>query len=63
MWTSSSTYNSCNSPVVHADKHYLIFQNGTSTLFECNDGGIYKTSDSGASWTDLTGNMMHQPDV
>ena len=24
MWTSSSTYNSCNSPVVHADKHYLI---------------------------------------
>jgi len=57
MWTASSTYNSCNSPVVHADKHYLIFQNGSSTLFECNDGGIYKTINSGATWTDLTGDM------
>jgi len=43
---------------VHADKHYLAFQNGSSTLFECNDGGIYKTTDSGNSWTDLTNTMV-----
>jgi PKD repeat protein len=42
---------------VHADKHYLAFQNSTSILFECNDGGIYKTTDSGDSWTDLTNTM------
>ena len=39
---------------VHADKHFLAFQNGTSTLFECNDGGVYRTTDSGNSWTDIT---------
>jgi len=57
MWNSSSYHNSCGSPEVHADKHYLIFQNGSSTLFECNDGGIYKTTNSGATWTDLTGDL------
>ena len=54
MWTN----NSCGSPVIHADKHYLAFQNGTSTLFECNDGGIYKTSNGGNNWVDVTGNMI-----
>ena len=42
---------------VHADKHFLAFQNSTSTLFECNDGGLYSTSDGGASWTHLTNGM------
>ena len=35
---------------VHADKHRLAFQNGSSTLFECNDGGLYKTIDGGQTW-------------
>ena len=42
---------------VHADKHYLAFQNSTSVLWECNDGGIYKTDDAGDSWSDLTNTM------
>ncbi|MDZ7743115.1 MAG: PKD domain-containing protein [Bacteroidota bacterium] len=42
---------------VHADKHYLAFQNGTSTLFECNDGGLYKTTDGGSNWTELSSGM------
>lgn len=58
MWTSSSTYNGCGSPVVHADKHFLGFQNGTSTLYEGNDGGIYKTTDGGTTWTDKSSNMV-----
>ena len=33
MWAG----NSCGSPVVWW-RHFLAFQNGTSTLFECNDG-------------------------
>ncbi len=43
-------------PAVHADKHDLAFQNN-STLFQCNDGGIYKTTNGGSSWTDLSNGM------
>ncbi|MCF8348450.1 MAG: PKD domain-containing protein [Bacteroidales bacterium] len=53
MWTSSSTYNSCGSPVAHADKHFFAYQLGSSTMFECNDGGLYKTSDHGSTWVHL----------
>ncbi len=57
MWTGSSTYNSCNSAVVHADKHFLAFQDGSNDLYECNDGGLYKTSDGGVNWSFLSGGM------
>jgi PKD repeat protein/photosystem II stability/assembly factor-like uncharacterized protein len=42
----------------HADKHFLAYQNGTSTLFECNDGGVYKTSNTGNSWTHLGSGLV-----
>ncbi|VAW30535.1 Glycosyl hydrolase, BNR repeat precursor, partial [hydrothermal vent metagenome] len=42
--------------IVHADKHYMAFQPGTDALFECNDGGIYK-SNGGVHWTDFTSGM------
>ncbi len=45
-----------NNDIVHADKHYLTFQPGTDALFECNDGGIYK-SGAGVHWTNLTSGM------
>ncbi len=51
----SSTCGNQND-IVHADKHYMAFQPGTDALFECNDGGIYKTND-GKKWTDLTSGM------
>jgi PKD repeat protein len=54
MWTG----NSCGAPEVHADKHFLAFQNGTSTLFECNDGGLYKTTNGGTSWIHLSNDMV-----
>ncbi len=43
---------------VHADKHNLVFRNGSSTLFECNDGGLYNTSNGGSSWSHLTNGMV-----
>ncbi|MEN8223953.1 MAG: PKD domain-containing protein [Bacteroidota bacterium] len=46
-----------NAQNVHADKHFLAFQNASSTLFECNDGGLYKTSDGGTNWTHLSSGM------
>ncbi len=42
--------------IVHADKHFMAFQPGTDALFECNDGGVYK-SDSGVQWNNLTSGM------
>lgn len=56
MWTASGTYNSCSSPVAHADKHFLGFQDITNTLFEGNDGGVYKTTD-GTSWSFISSGM------
>jgi len=57
MWTSYSGYNFSGAPEVHADKHTLNFKSD-GTLFEGNDGGIYKSTNSGTSWTDLTDNMV-----
>jgi photosystem II stability/assembly factor-like uncharacterized protein len=36
---------------VHADQHNLFFAPGTSTLFAGNDGGVYRTTDLGATWS------------
>ena len=57
-WTSSSTYNKNSSPVVHADHHMLKIRSSDGSLFEVNDGGIYKTTNSGSSWTHLTGDLV-----
>ena len=53
MWTS----NPCGAPVVHADKHWMEFHPGTGELFECNDGGLSKTTD-GVLWTNLSGGLV-----
>lgn len=42
----------------HCDVHSQHFQPGiATTYYSCNDGGIYKTSDDGANWTTIIGNM------
>jgi len=42
---------------VHADKHMLKFRSN-GDLFECNDGGVYISSDNGISWADKTNGMV-----
>ena len=56
-WSSSSYYESQDFPEVHADKHYMEFQD-ENTFFEANDGGIYKTIDGGKTWDDLTDGLI-----
>ena len=56
-WTSHPFYNISGVPVTHADKHALVYQN-SSVLFEGNDGGIYKTTNGGTSWTDLSNGLV-----
>jgi len=52
-WTIANMWkpDPCGAPVVHADKHNLMFQPGTGDLFECNDGGLYKTTNGGTTWS------------
>lgn len=42
----------------HADQHFLAFQPGvSSTLYLANDGGVWKSSDSGANWASLNNGL------
>lgn len=55
--------NGCGSnpgvSTVHADQHFLAFHPLVpGTMFVCNDGGLYKTTNSGASWTDLSNGLQ-----
>jgi hypothetical protein len=53
-WNISTHWSStCGgiSTEVHADQHYLAYQPVTNHLFLGNDGGLYKTTNSGTSWT------------
>ncbi|CAF3788461.1 unnamed protein product [Rotaria sp. Silwood1] len=47
-WSSGSTGNFC-----HADIHFLTYNKLNNNLFCCSDGGIYKSTNDGANWTDL----------
>lgn len=60
FWSPGSTSCGVNPgvPTVHADKHFIAFHPlQPNTMFECNDGGLYKTTDGGASWTDLSNGL------
>lgn len=57
-WTLKSHWSGggTSAQVVHADKHIFEWQN--DVLWEGNDGGIYKSTDDGDSWVDLTNGIM-----
>lgn len=43
---------------IHADKHYYAYHPLTGELFECNDGGIYKTRNPNSTlWTDISNGL------
>lgn len=44
-------------PAVHADKHMLKYRDN-GDLFECNDGGVYLSTNNGTSWIDKTNGMI-----
>ncbi len=58
-WYQLTYWNSYyGNPVVHADHHAFTFIKGTAnTVFDCNDGGIYKTTNGGTSWTSLNNGL------
>ena len=59
MWKSSDagiTWTVNSDLTVHADTHDVVYLNGT-TIYSANDGGINKSIDGGASWTDRSANL------
>ncbi len=55
-WTQiSHWYGGFFHQEVHADQHNIIFRNGSSdTIYFCNDGGIYNTSNGAAAVPNIT---------
>ncbi len=56
-WSKMSAWDAPNSATnyTHADIHDLCFK-GTDLYVGC-DGGVFKTTNSGASWSDLSSNL------
>jgi PKD repeat protein len=54
---SSHWYGQNGNPYAHADVHRLEYYD-SNTIFSCNDGGLFKSSNNGTSWTDLSDGLV-----
>ncbi len=56
-WTLNAHWTGSGAPYVHADIHALEYLPNNSTYFAGTDGGIFKTSNNGNAWSDLSNNL------
>lgn len=54
--TNAGVNWSQNGGNTHVDYHDVVFTNGTTYYITC-DGGIYRTTNNGSSWTNLNNNL------
>ncbi|WP_197539374.1 WD40/YVTN/BNR-like repeat-containing protein [Sorangium cellulosum] len=48
-----------NLGVLHADHHIAVFApSNTSVVYACNDGGLYRSTDKGATWKKASDGMV-----
>lgn len=45
-------------PYVHADIHDLIYSPDGKTIYSTNDGGVYKSTNKGSSWVNLSDGLV-----
>lgn len=57
QWTIVSSGSNEAPNYVHVDHHILEYHPISGELFSGNDGGIYKSSNQGISWTDLSSDL------
>lgn len=57
QWSIVGHWTGSGAPYVHADFHALEFQTSTGNLFAGCDGGVFKTTNAGTSWSDISNNM------
>lgn len=50
-------YGANGNPYVHADIHGIEYSPDNSTVYIINDGGIFKTTNTGASFSDISSNL------
>jgi len=58
-WSLNSHWTGTGStgiPTVHADKHYMTYRE--NVLFECNDGGLYRSYD-GVNWENISNGIVN----
>ncbi len=58
-WTAVSSWSGWPNPnYSHADNHDLVFGPSSSQIiYSLNDGGIFKSTNQGTSWTDLSNGL------
>lgn len=54
---SGHWYGGGGADYVHADNHGMMFIPGTSNLLIGNDGGVFRTTDGGNNYSDLSANL------
>ncbi len=58
-WSCKSMwYTGTSLPYVHADEHEMAYKPGTSELYVCSDGGLFRTTNFGTNWTDLSAGLQ-----
>lgn len=58
-WSMIAHWQGMGAPYVHADIHDLQFLPGSgTTFFAACDGGIFKTTNSGSAWSDLSDGLQ-----
>jgi PKD repeat protein len=54
-WTLNAHWTGSGAPYVHADIHDLYWLSGSATTYWAGcDGGIFKTTNNGTAWSDLS---------
>ncbi|MBI1838055.1 MAG: PKD domain-containing protein [Flavobacteriia bacterium] len=57
-WVLNAQWTGTGAPYVHADQHDLVFLPGSGTTYFAGcDGGIFKTTNSGTAWSDISANL------
>jgi photosystem II stability/assembly factor-like uncharacterized protein len=52
-FTNATFYNESGTPYIHPDIHYVAYNPLNNYLYAASDGGFHRSTDDGATWTDL----------